>query len=920
MNDIIEKSKPATIGHDSLYSPTHLTAHTDLIVTDLKSTLHALPLQSATTALVSEGRSLYHSNFQPTGRYVKKGTLLTIIVNPSLYDIEVAIGLYGEYANQNSGKSTKHAIIALNPGINEVLSPVDGMVFIQNRISCSTAFIEIYGGQPVPTYIKGVTTREQFDEQLIKWANAPFIEMIGEYIVADFQTAFVVPYIDKSLDLERRVTMLDDVVAVTNKFYGLSKHAVDTDHKSLHRIYISNPDTGPGGASASDYHLKFQASAGRKLLTGPENDRWGYYHEVGHTYQMKELNWKGMIEVTVNISSLAVQEAMGFPNYLDGSATVNKVKAYREIPIAERNFGTISDVWLRLMMFDQLRRGFGTHFYAQLAHHFRLENAQGLSEPADVIAVQQHFMVTAGKITDRNLTPFFEEWGLPIDDETRLQLAKLPALKHPIWDNLNRSTDIIERNLSPLVVPTILISPAKGSSFAIDHAPIYAGKGTAGATITIEQGLVTGGWYLVGTTTVQDSGDWSFTGSKLSAGKREARATQSGIGAGVARNAFVVAPDVDIPVKLHLPVNEASFDENEILVYEGWGTPGAIITIEQGIKGSGTYFKVGTTQVNTNGDWSLIGDKHSPGEWDTRAIQDDDAITALTSFTVTQAPKFPVILTSPVTGAEFGVNYKPIYRGIGTPGITVTVEQKLISDNNWHAIGTALINDSGDWSLIGSTLSEGKHEVRVTQNSDGSTTESNIFSVSETIDVPLTLAFPAPNEIFPENYPPVYSGKGVPGASVYIEQGLRTSGWIQVGTAIIDTNGEWAFRGIKLLKGEREVRVTQSNGGSGIIRRPFTVIKAAEVSVTLTSPAAGAVMNTKSKPVYAGKGTPGAIIFIQQGTLSGSWEDVGTTYVNDDGNWIFVGLRLPVGKREARATQYIEGVPSADKKAFTIID
>lgn len=920
MKDIIEQPEPATTGHNSLFSPNHLTAHTDLIVTDLKSTLHALPLQNATTALVTEGRRFYHSNLQPTGRYAKKGTLLTIIVTPSFHDIELAIGLYGEYAAHNDGKSTSLVTIPLNPGVNEVLSPIDGMVFIQNRFSDSAAYIEIYGGQPVPTYIKGVTTREQFDEQLITWANAPFIEMIGEYIMADFQSVFVVPYLNKSHDLERRVTMLDDVVAVTNKFYGFSKQATDIDHKSRHRIYITNPDTGPGSASAGDYRITFQASAGRKLLTGPEDDRWGYYHEVGHTYQMKELNWQGMIEVTVNLSSLAVQEAMGFPNYLDGSATINKVKAFREIPIAERNFGTISDVWLRLMMFDQLRRSFGEHFYAHLAHNFRLENAQSLPEPVDAIAVQQHFMVTAGKVTDRNLTPFFEEWGLPINDETRTKLAKFPALKHPIWDNLNRSTDIIERNLGPLVVPTILISPAKGSSFSVDHTPVYAGIGTAGATITIEQGFTTGGWNLVGTTTVQDSGEWSFTGSKLSAGNREARATQSGIGSGVARNAFVVAKDVDFPVKLLSPVNEASFDENEILIYEGWGTPGATITIEQGVKGSGSYFKVGTTQVSTNGDWSLIGKKHSPGEWDTRALQDDEAMTDLTSFTVTQAPKFPVILTSPAIGAEFGISHKPIYRGIGTPGITVTVEQKLISDNNWYAIGTALINASGDWSLIGPTLSEGKHEVRVTQNSDGSTTESNVFTVKETVDVPLTLIFPALNEVFPANHRPVYSGKGVPGASVYIEQGLRTSGWYQVGTAIIDTNGEWAYRGIKLSNGEREIRVTQSNGGSGIIRRPFTVIKAEDVPVTFTSPAAGAVMNTKSKPVYAGKGTPGAIIFIQQGTLTGSWEDVGISYVNDDGNWIFVGLRLPVGKRETRATQYINGNSSTDRKSFTIID
>lgn len=45
MKDIIEQPEPATTGHNSLFSPNRLTAHTDLIVTDLKSTLHALPLK-----------------------------------------------------------------------------------------------------------------------------------------------------------------------------------------------------------------------------------------------------------------------------------------------------------------------------------------------------------------------------------------------------------------------------------------------------------------------------------------------------------------------------------------------------------------------------------------------------------------------------------------------------------------------------------------------------------------------------------------------------------------------------------------------------------------------------------------------------------------------------------------------------------
>lgn len=53
-----------------------------LVVTDQKSTLRAEALGSAEAAYKMEGRKNYHSHFQPTGRYVRRGTVLTVTVEP----------------------------------------------------------------------------------------------------------------------------------------------------------------------------------------------------------------------------------------------------------------------------------------------------------------------------------------------------------------------------------------------------------------------------------------------------------------------------------------------------------------------------------------------------------------------------------------------------------------------------------------------------------------------------------------------------------------------------------------------------------------------------------------------------------------------------------------------------------------------
>lgn len=377
----------------------------------------------------AEGRWLNHSNYQSTGRYAKKGSELDITVSPSVSGLEVVIGLHGTFINHNNGIRTTPVIMALNPGANRIVAPVDGMIYIQNRNLDQDATVEIYGGQPMPTYVKGITRRETFDAQVRAWNTAPFIELIGDYVLANFQYAVAVPRLAATpTNLDCRIAMMDEVVIHMNAFCGLSSHAIDFAHKSAHYVYIVNPNTGAGGAYADHLHISFHNSGGlaSNLLVGPENNQWGLYHEIGHTYQMREITWLGLVEKSVNLYAVAVQEALGYPNYLDEPGVYPVVIAYREIPKAERELSTMKSDRLTVLMFDQLRRGFGANFYARLFQVMRRENVCGIPEPETNLAVKQYFIRTATKVSNRNLTPFFEEWGIPMDDVTRTELAKYP--------------------------------------------------------------------------------------------------------------------------------------------------------------------------------------------------------------------------------------------------------------------------------------------------------------------------------------------------------------------------------------------------------------------------------------------------------------------------------------------------------------
>ena len=885
-----------------------------------KSSLFAHAKGDNYTRVKAEGRGLRHSNYQSTGRYARKGSTLDITVSPSVSGLEVVIGLHGTFIHHNNGINTKPVIVALSPGANRIVAPVDGMIYIQNRNLDQDATVEIYGGQPIPTYVKGVTRRETFDAQVRAWNTAPFIELVGDYVLANFQYATAVPRLAATLtNLDRRITMMDEVVIHMNAFCGLSSHAIDFAHKSPHYVYIVNPDTGAGGASAHPLYLSFHNSGGlvRNLLVGPESNQWGLYHEVGHTYQMSEITWLGLVEKTVNLYAVAVQEALGYPNYLDEPGVYSVVMAYREIPKAERDLSTMKSDKLTVLMFDQLRRGFGANFYARLFQVIRRENVCGLPEPETNLAVKQHFIRTAARVSNRNLTPFFEEWGIPMDDVTRTELAKYPDLKVPIWNNFNRATDILEHNLSPLEIPATLTAPAEGVVFDVHHAPVYKGRGTPGALITIDEGAVTGGWNKVGTATVNDDGDWSFTGGKLPVGKREARAVQSNGGTGFARNRFNVMSEAKKPVTLTFPVAGGSFDTLHAPVYRGRGTPGALITIQQGKPGSPWYL-VGKAVVDTNGDWSFTGLALPAGTREARALQSTDAmVTKKITFTVVASGETPVTLTSPAEGDVFDINHAPLYKGKGTPGALITIQQGK-PGSPWYPVGTTRVNTSGDWSYIGLALPASVREARALQSTDGTVARKTTFTVMREVNIPVTLTSPANRSSFNDSCPPLYNGKGAPGASITIQQGRPGNSWYVVGQATVDTQGDWSYVGLPLPASNREARALQNSNGTVSAKSNFTVTPTAQVDVALKNPVEGASFDESHIPVYSGTGIPGALIFIEQRPGGEPLKTVGITTVNAEGRWCFTGLALTAGRWQALATQYFKGVANTDRKRFVV--
>ena len=418
-----------------------------LDVTDDHSVVVAVPWGVPRAEADRENRWFAHSNLQPTGRFVRRGQRLSVTV-AGPHAAVIAIGLFGVYKDLNGGvaqSSFNHQTVP--PGVPTwVTAPLDGLVYVKNEGS-QPLQVTLEGGEPIPTFVGGITTKASFDAQMTRWPRAPFATFIGDQVFADIQYHWVRDNLASVT--AGRIAGWDQAARLTDEVYGLSAMASGLDRKSSNRIHITNPDTGPGAASATNYRLTFHSTGGAVLLQREADALWGLWHEIGHTYQTPQYRWAGLTDVTVNLSSIAIAERLTGRNRLDTTGYRAKRTAYFGRAPAQRDFDKQTDVWFKLLMFDQLRRSFGEGFYPRLSARYRQLRRDGINPRTDE-QKRQLFALTVGQVAERNMTPFFEQWGIALDSSTRAGLARLPALRHPIWNNHDRATDVVENALPPL--------------------------------------------------------------------------------------------------------------------------------------------------------------------------------------------------------------------------------------------------------------------------------------------------------------------------------------------------------------------------------------------------------------------------------------------------------------------------------------
>ena len=502
----------------------------------------------------------------------------------------------------------------------------------------------------------------------------------------------------------------------------------------------------------------------------------------------------------------------------------------------------------------------------------------------------------------------------------------------------------------------IITGPMSSGSFTDDSTPTLSGKAEKGSTVNVYDGET-----LLGSTTADSNGKWSFTTEALAEGEHKFHVTATDTAGNVSDKStdFVLTMDFTSPDSSLLAitgVNDAvgaytgniesgnTTDDSRPTI-SGTGTSGDTIIVYT--KDSSGSHEIGRTEVDFEGKWSLQpATALKEGENEFTAVEIDpvgnitDPSDKYSITLDTSIPEVPVLesvndnvgsITGDLNKGDFTDDNTPTFTGTGAKNGIVTLY------NDGVEIGTAKVDADGKWSFTPATaLTDGEYKITVdTTNTVGQISDKTDmfnFVVDTTApgaatDLAITDNVGAVTGALKDgdttdDNTPTFSGQAEANGMVIIYNGDEV-----IGSAKADTNGDWTFTPDALADGDYQftTTVTDAAGNTGAASATVHItIDTSVVTVAITKlvdnvgDITGDIkandFTDDTRPEIIGEGKADSVIKVYDGeTLLGS------TTVDAEGNWSFTpATDLSEGAHSITATATDKaGNVSAPTDAFT---
>jgi len=381
------------------------------------------------------------SPLQPTGFWAKVGDRLVVELKSSS---GVSPKIYIHNRKDSSYSYTGAQRVALQPGLNTIDITKDGEIYIvTNNESVVSANVEVTlksGGRAMPMFVLGQHSDGDLQRMLDAFPDAPHVHFVSDNFFSTVIRENAVKYTNKPTEM---LNTWEEVIRLGREQYGLDDTSIWPSADSQPRVHFVDYTDGAmsyGYMFAWRYRLGASSKGSIRDVIDADKFKksWGPWHEYGHLIQIPSMTWKGLTEVTVNLTSLYVQRALGNESRLEASGNWDRV-----IPTLNTqsiDYNSIGNLFDKAAMFWQLDLTFGKAFYRNLGQRYR--DLEPSHRPTSDFDKQQTFIRYASLTSGYDLTPFFQAWGLSPSSDTRYWLTQqnLEVLVDPIWEN--RDSDI----------------------------------------------------------------------------------------------------------------------------------------------------------------------------------------------------------------------------------------------------------------------------------------------------------------------------------------------------------------------------------------------------------------------------------------------------------------------------------------------
>ncbi len=474
--------------------------------------------------------------------------------------------------------------------------------------------------------------------------------------------------------------------------------------------------------------------------------------------------------------------------------------------------------------------------------------------------------------------------------------------------------------------PDIDVASDSGTSnsddYTNDTTPTLNGTSEANASVDVFENAV-----LLGTTTANGSGNWTFTTAALPAGVKSFTARQTDTAGNVSPVSGALAvtidvtaaapgvPDLDVASDTGTSSTDNLTNDNTPTLSGSGADAGATVQLF-----SSTTL-IASTTADGSGNWTITTPVIGDGSHDFNAKQID-----LAGNTSAPSPNLPVVVdtVAPLTPAapnlqaasDLGTSNSDNITSDNTPTFdgTAEISSTVTLYDGVTSVGTIAADLSGNWTITSSLLADGVHTMTVKATDAAGNVSASSLSLSVTIDT--SIATPSVPDLdtasdsgtsttdnLTNDNTPTFSGTSEANATVTLFEGVTL-----LGTTTASGLGAWSITSSVLSDGVHNVFATATDAaGNSASSATLAVTIDTAAPAAPSTPDLNAASDTgvsstdnitaDNTPTFDGTAEAGSTVTVIS-SLAGT---LGTT-VAGGGNWSFTSGLLADGVHNITAT------------------